>query len=400
MTGDQRQRLGESDQVSFVPMEAVGENGGLRLDIIKDKEAVEKGYTLFFDGDVIVAKITPCFENFKGALAADLHNGVAFGTTELHVLSPNNGLDGRFLFYLTMSHQFRIQGEAAMKGAAGQKRVPDEFIQNFRFAVPSLKEQKLIADYLDSQLARLRVLLGDKERMLALLKERRVAFASRAVSRGLNSRARMKHSGQAWLGEIPAHWEVKRTKRVFSERDDRSETGDEEMLTVSHITGVTKRSEKDVNMFEAETNEGYKICSPGNLVINTLWAWMGAMGISPEEGIVSPAYHVYELSDEILPGYVDAMVRTPAFTKEVTRFSTGVWSSRLRLYPEGLYEVRVPVPPLDDQEAIVAAIAHEGAHADEFEMSLQRSINLLNERRAALISAAVTGEIPTKAMIK
>src|SRR5206468_5253899 len=130
-----------------------------------------------------------------------------------------------------------------------------------------------------------------KERMLALLEEKRAAQISRAITRGLNPKAPLKLSSPEWLGDIPKHWEIKRTKRVFKERDERSATGEEEMLTVSHLTGVTKRSEKDVNMFEAESNEGYKLCSPDNLVINTLWAWMGAMGVSRDEGIVSPAYH-------------------------------------------------------------------------------------------------------------
>jgi type I restriction enzyme S subunit len=261
-------------------------------------------------------------------------------------------------------------------------------------------DQQKIADYVERETGRMDDLVAGKKRLLELLDEKRRAFIIRSVTHGLNPCTRMKASCHAWLGEVPVHWDVKRTKRVFTERDDRSETGDEELLTVSHITGVTKRSEKNVNMFEAETTEGYKRCSPGNLVINTLWAWMGAMGISPEEGIVSPAYHVYELSDEISPGYVDALVRTPAFTKEVTRFSTGVWSSRLRLYPEGLFEIRIPVPPLDEQKAIVTAIEKERARTSEFETALRHSIALLKERRAALITAAVTGQIPITEMTK
>lgn len=90
-------------------------------------------------------------------------------------------------------------------------------------------------------------------------------------------------------------------------------------------------------------------------------------------------------------------MRTPAFTKEVTRFSTGVWSSRLRLYSEGLFEVRIPVPPLDEQKAIVAAIEKERARTTEFETALRQSITLLKERRAALITAAVTGALPIPA---
>jgi type I restriction enzyme S subunit len=273
-----------------------------------------------------------------------------------------------------------------------------EQIGNFSIPLPPIAHQDALTAFIERETKRIDGLIVAKEGLLELLNEKQRAFVHHLVSRGLNSRTRLKPSGHAWLGDIPAHWEVKRTKRVLTERDDRSESGDEELLTVSHITGVTKRSAKDVNMFEAESKEGYKRCSPGNLVINTLWAWMGAMGVSPEEGIVSPAYHVYELSDEILPGYVDALARTPAFTKEVTRFSSGVWSSRLRLYPEGLFEVRIPVPPLSEQKEIVAAIEKERARTREFEDALRKSIELLKERRAALITAAVTGRIPLEEM--
>src|SRR4029077_17973023 len=112
-------------------------------------------------------------------------------------------------------------------------------------------------------------------------------------------------SSVAWLGQIPTHWKVERSRWLFRERDERSITGEEEMLTVSHLTGVTPRSEKDVNMFEAETTEGYKICYSGDLVINTLWAWMGAMGVASVDGIVSPAYHVYQPGPRFEPMFID-----------------------------------------------------------------------------------------------
>jgi type I restriction enzyme S subunit len=165
------------------------------------------------------------------------------------------------------------------------------------------------------------------------------------------------------------------------------------MLTVSHITGVTPRSEKDVNMFEAESTARYKLCFTGDLVINTLWAWMGAMGTAPVDGIVSPAYNVYAPGPRLLPAYVDALVRIPVFAQEVTRYSKGVWSSRLRLYPEGFFETLWPVPSLDEQEAIVAFIAEERTKIDKLATATERSIALLKERRSALIAAAVTGQI-------
>ena len=109
----------------------------------------------------------------------------------------------------------------------------------------------------------------------------------------LNPYPEYKNSGVPWLGNIPAHWHEKRAKYFFKEIDERSQAGDEEMLSVSHITGVTPRSQKNVTMFMAESNVGQKCCQPGDLVINTLWAWMSALGVSNYAGIVSPAYGIY-----------------------------------------------------------------------------------------------------------
>ena len=147
-------------------------------------------------------------------------------------------------------------------------------------------------------------------------------------------------------------------------------------------------------MFEAETTEGYKICLEGDLVINTLWAWMGAMGVAPLKGIVSPSYHVYKVATQRLcPGYIDALVRLPIFAQEVARYSKGVWSSRLRLYPEGFFEVLLPVPPKEEQRKILLFLQEEQLHLENLKIEAQKAIVLLRERRNALISAAVTGQV-------
>lgn len=392
-TAEQKRQLSTAQEVSFAPMEAIGQNGEIDFTLTKDKEEVSSGYTLFFDGDVVVAKITPCFENGKGALVRDTLNGVGFGTTELHALSPTKALDSRFLYYITASPLFRKLGEAGMTGAAGQKRVTDEFVQNYRVAVPTILAQKAIADFLDRETARIDALISAKERLLEIMAEKRLALITHAVTRGLDLNAPMRDSGIPWLGDIPEHWQTERARWLFRERDERSSTGDEELLTVSHITGVTPRSAKAVNMFEAETTEGYKICRQGDLVINTMWAWMGAMGVSPLDGIVSPAYNVYIPGDGLTDGYVDALVRTRQFIQEATRFSKGVWSSRLRLYPEEFFRIVLPVPTLDEQEAIVEYIESETRRLDALRAATERTIGLLKERRASLIAEAVTGQL-------
>lgn len=346
---------------------------------------------------------TFCGSPTKVSLKGDILLSVRAPVGELNMANTDMGI-GRGLcairpiasyytrFVWWALHEARYQFNYVSTGST-YEAVSTEDVANLPVAKVSLKEQRAIADYLDSETARLDELIAAKERLLELSEEKRRALITRAVTRGLNTDVPLRDSGIPWLGQIPEHWQLERSKWLFQERDQRSETGEEELLTVSHLTGVTPRSEKDVNMFEAETTEGYKICYTDDLVINTMWAWMGAMGVSPVDGIVSPAYNVYTPCSDLYPSYIDALVRIPVFAEETIRYSKGVWSSRLRLYPEGFFEIWLPVPPLDEQQAIVEHIATETAKLDALKLATERTIVLLKERRSSLIAAAVTGKI-------
>lgn len=347
-------------------------------------------YTPIEYGDVLFAASGETIEEI-GKSAVNLLHGACCGG-DVVILRPSEPTVARFLGYATDAAPVAAQKSLAGRGTTVKHIYPDE-LREVVIAIPPLEEQQAIADFLDREIAHIDALVAAKQRLLDLLAEKRKAIVATAVTRGLDPKVKLRDSGVPWLGEIPAHWETERARWLFRERDLRSTTGEEEMLTVSHLTGVTPRSEKDVNMFEAETNEGYKLCEPGDLVINTLWAWMGAMGIAPVKGIVSPAYNVYEPGPRLAPAYIDALVRLPVFAQEVTRYSKGVWSSRLRLYPEGFFEVYLPVPPQEEQRAIVAYIARETAKLDAVHAATERTIGLLKERRSALIAAAVTGQL-------
>ena len=300
--------------------------------------------------------------------------------------------ESRYLFYVLSIQQEQITVECA-EGATNQIELSRHSLGNKYIDWPPLAIQQQIVRLLDQQIGTLDQLKSEKKRLLALLADKRRTLITHAVSSGLSSAAPSKDSGIPWLGNIPAHWKTERAKWLFIERDDRSESGDEELLSVSHLTGVTSRAAKNVNMFLAESLEGYKLCETGDLVINTLWAWMGAMGVTRQPGIVSPAYNVYQPVPELDPEYIDLLVRTQRFAEEITRYSKGVWSSRMRLYPEGLYEAWLPVPPKEEQQAIVAHIKQETQKIDAFALATEKTIALLQERRSALISAAVTGQL-------
>ena len=172
----------EDTLVSFVPMEAVNFDKDLTLSEERNLDEVYKGYTYFKNGDVILAKITPCFENGKSAIAQNLTNGIAFGTTELHVLRSQDSINNHFLYYLIKSDSFMKIGESEMYGAGGQKRVPEEFIKNFLIGLPPYYEQAAIADYLDQETAKIDRLCDTVNQTIGRLKEYRTALITQAVT--------------------------------------------------------------------------------------------------------------------------------------------------------------------------------------------------------------------------
>lgn len=372
-------------EIRWVTPEDVGSLTDYRLTDTRRKITAlgyaNSGTILAPPGSIVLTKRAPIGQGAVLATEACSNQGC-------FLLVPHRDVDSRFYYYWLITREPFLQ--ALGRGSTFMELSTDD-LKSLQVPTPTFDRQRTIADYLDRETKRLDSLIIAKERVLKLLAEKRQSLINFAVTRGVKN-ATLRDSGIPWLGQIPAHWQIERSKWLFCERDERSVTGDEEMLTVSHLTGVTPRSEKDVNMFEAETTEGYKICYPGDLVINTLWAWMGAMGVSSVHGIVSPAYNVYTPNGRIYPPYADALVRIRRFADEATRYSKGVWSSRLRLYPDGFFEMHLPVPPLDEQRAIVDHIRVGTAKLDALRVVAEQTISLLKERRSALIAAAVTGQ--------
>lgn len=199
-------------------------------------------------------------------------------------------------------------------------------------------------------------------------------------------------SKMQWLPPVPEHWDEQRAKVFFREVDERSRTGEEELLSVSHLTGVTPRSQKNVTMFKSASYVGSKLCRPGDIVINTLWAWMAALGASRHVGIVSPAYGVYRPhhADSFNPAYLDYLLRTRAYVAEYIGRSTGIRSSRLRLYPNQFLDIALIQPPRTEQDLIVAYLRAQDAHFSRFIKAKRELIGLLTEQKLRIIDHAVT----------
>lgn len=203
-----------------------------------------------------------------------------------------------------------------------------------------------------------------------------------------------KDSGLPWLGKIPAHWEIKRAKSIFQRIDQRSKTGKEELLTVSSARGIVPRKTATVTMFKAESYLGYKLCWPGDLVINSLWAWGGGLGVSNHHGIISSAYGVYRIRQDaqMSPAFVHQVVRSSSFNWELQVRSKGVWISRLQLTDVSFLDAPFFIPPPDEQAAIVRFLDHANGRIDRAIRAKRKVIALLNEQKQAIIASLVTGK--------
>jgi type I restriction enzyme S subunit len=264
--------------------------------------------------------------------------------------------------------------------------------------VPPPPEQSAIVRFLDYADRHIQRYIRTKKKLIALLNEQKQAIIHRAVIRGLEPNVQMKPSGVEWLGEVPKHWEVRPAKYFYREVDERSVSGAEELLSVSHLTGVTPRSQKTITMFMASSYVGHKLCRPGDLVINTMWAWMAALGVAKQTGIVSPAYGVYRpLSASKLTGnYADLLLRTRPFVSEYVCRSTGIQSSRLRLYPEQFLSINLVCPPPEEQQSILSHVSAETVSVDRTIFGAQQEIDLLREYRTRLIADVVTGKLDVR----
>ena len=205
-------------------------------------------------------------------------------------------------------------------------------------------------------------------------------------------------SGVEWLGEMPEHWEVRRGKTILQCIDERSVTGSEVLLTVSSDRGIVPRHSASVTMFKAHSYVGHKLCWPGDLVINSLWAWSRGLGVSRYHGIVSTAYGVYRIRRKAraLPDFIHSLVRSEAFNWELRVRSRGIWISRLQLTDDSFLRAPLPLPPLLEQRAIARFLDHADRRIRRYIRAKERLIELLEEQKQAVIHQAVTGQIDVR----
>ena len=301
-------------------------------------------------------------------------------------------VSSKYLYHALRSKDFTDQFYLNMTGLIGG--VSTNALKNISISLPDGEgQQSIVTHYLDQKCEQVDTLIANVQAQIEKLKAYKQSLITEVVLNGLAPNVPMKDSGVEWMGIIPAHWGVKCGKHLFAESDLRSDDGSEELLTVSQYTGITPRSQKNVNMFEALSLEGYKICKVGDIAANTMWMWAGAIGVSQYYGVVSPSYNVYhQIGNAYLSKYLDYLLRIPPLVQCYESQSTGIRASRLRLYPQQFLNIRFPVPPYAEQEAVVAELEGRCEKVDRLIAIKQRKIDKLNEYKKSLIYECVTGK--------
>lgn len=224
-----------------------------------------------------------------------------------------------------------------------------------------------------------------------------------AMIDGLRPYPEYRELGQAWLGAVPKHWEVLPNRAIFGEVKDRNHS-DEEMLSVTITKGIVRQktllaasSKKDSSK---QDKSAYKLVCPNDLAYNKMRAWQGAIGVSEFRGIISPAYVTMRLRGDHNPRYFHHLYRTPHFAKEAERWSYGITSDMWSLRPEHFKMIYTPLPPGDEQAAIVQFLDYANRWQERMVRVKRKVIALLNEQKQAVIYRAVTRGLDSSVPVK
>ncbi|AIA75160.1 hypothetical protein FF32_09975 [Halomonas campaniensis] len=308
-------------------------------------------------------------------------------------LVPNEDIVGDFAYWLTLAQKVRL--EAAGQGTTFVELSRSK-LKDIDFLLPSIPEQRAIASFLDDKCAKIDKAVRIKEAQIKLLRERRQVLIQQAVTRGLNPYATMKDSGIDWIGEIPAHWEVRRNFALFREIKQLG-NADLPVLSVSIHSGVSKEElseEENIrSIVKIENRSSYKEVLPGDIAYNMMRAWQGGIGAVHTHGMVSPAYVVARPVGYLAGDYFELLYRTPNFIRQMDAGSKGIADFRKRLYWDDFRDLMTTLPPLAEQKEIIQyseQISEKVSHAISIK---QEQIAKLKEYKTSLINAAVTGKI-------
>jgi len=333
--------------------------------------------------------------SFEGGLEYCHHDGIISPAYTV-LKRRNDDLLPAYYRYLFKSAAFISELQTSVVGIREGKNISFEDLSYSLMPIPSPEEQCAIAAFLDGKSAGIDEAVRIKEAQIKLLAERRQILIQQAVTRGLNPDAPMKDSGIDWIGQIPAHWDMKRNFVLFHEIKAPGNAG-LPVLSVSIHSGVSEGELSDEenirSIIKIADRSSYKEVLPGDIAYNMMRAWQGGIGAVRTHGMVSPAYVVARPVSFLAGDYFELLYRTPALIWQMDANSKGITDFRKRLYWDDFRDLLTIVPPKSEQEQIIQYAAEISEKIDNAVSIKKDQIAALKEYKTSLINAAVTGKI-------
>lgn len=382
-------KMSDDTDVTFLSMADVSEDGRILCNMPKKYKAVCRGFTSFQDNDVLVAKITPCFENGKGACVQNTINGVGYGSTEFHVLRPTKKIDSYYLFSITQSHPFRSLGESEMSGSAGQKRVPADFIRDYRIYLPPLLEQRKIAAILrtwDEAIEKTERLITTNEKYLSSLTVSLVFGYLRLGKRKIIERKQHK-----WISG-PMDWSFLHAGNVAVERSELNTKGKNyTVLSCSKYFGFVRSLEYFKKQVFSKDLTSYKIIYRGDFGFPSNHVEEGSIGLQNLENlaVVSPIYIVFTPNAKrIHSDFLFRLFKTKTYAHIFRASTSSSVDRRGNLRWPQFSLIPICLPEIAEQKEISEFLGHQQKLIDE----LYRYKRALSSQKRGLMQKLLTGQ--------
>lgn len=330
-----------------------------------------------------------------GAVGEVFHHlfGKFLAHQRVYVLNNFRRIQGRFLFYY-FSALFRIM---AQDGSARTTvdSVRRWMLTDMPIAIPPPEEQRAIADYLDRETARIDALITKQEQLIRKLAERRRVIIDSVITQGIDAHVDFFDSGVDWIGRLPVGWSIRPLWTMFKRIKDIGHP-EEQMLSVFRDFGVVAKDSRDNINRTAENRNIYQLVHPGWLVTNRMKAWQGSVGISSLRGIVSGHYLCFAPTHSEDNDYLNWLFRSPRYAIGYGLLSRGVRIGQAEIDNDDYQLMPVVLPPLREQRQIAEYLNEQTSKIDLLIEKTRAFIALVKERRSALITAVVTGQIDAR----
>lgn len=347
------------------------------------------GYNIVEAGDIIIRPTD--LQNDKRSLRTGLSKERGIITSAYIALKPKNGINSRFYHYLLHTYDI-LKVFYNMGNGVRQGLNYDEFAKLMVYS-PSDTEQQRIAEFLDRECGKIDGLKADIQAQIDTLEQYKRSVITEAVTHGLNPSAPMKDSGAGWMPLIPLHWKADKLKFHLRQRGIKNQI-DKQVLSLYREYGIVPKDSRDDNHnVTSEDVSDYRYVRVGDFVVNKMKAWQGSVAVSNYEGIVSPAYFVYEFSDDLInKRYFHYLMRNKTYATEFRRLSGGIREGQWDLPSEALNNTIILLPPLDEQQEIADYLDNKCAEIEQIIADKKLQIETLDGYKKSLIYEYVTGK--------